>query len=1413
MDVLVKSRQKKWFHLVLLLVTVVLLSITVLSLAAAGPEAAPEGANETPFFSLNGTINPSASIAPTFYQSSGNRAANFSLTVSSGDAPIQLQIRNAANVVVWDHTVQVGETVWGNVTLTPGVNTFALTNPGSQAAGYNLKFFDLPATPYTWVGSAAPTGMNSQAQLIFPQSGLYTFTFGVNVDGRYEFTLDNDYIQKTVSSATQVTFYVPAGAHSLGIVQSSLGGFVNWTVGIGYAGTAVNSLPYSKSSAQINEEWLPIFLAAPAQVNMVVAATGDPGDTLYVEVNENTHSAAANQTVQTGETTWLTFDLPAGQSLIHLTASGGLVSYNLTVDALPTAAYTWSGQANASGANSKARLQFPTAGLYTFDFSVNGRYQFLLEVDGASYIQKTVESGSDDVVYYVPAGSHMLTLAQDTALGADWDVGISLLSAGTNSLPYTKTGGHIGGVGNDFSQEWLPLALDATAVVNLSVDLTGSAADDLVLEVYQTGSSTPDFVSAAVMGNEKAWFTFDLAAGANRLRLRAIGNSGPLAYDLDVKAVPSAAAAGWSGFSLASGTNSVIMVNFPTTGLYHFSLGASIGFANLVLDDAMTAPRAPQASSDVSYDVEVTAGLHEVYVLQDPAYAATDWSAAIHAAAAGDTFFVFDGTLAPGESVAPEYTVPSGTLDFNFALAVTGADVDLAITDGSSGIVWDDSALDGETVWGTGTLTGKNIIHLTNNGAASATISLVFYHLPTAAYTWDGLAAPTGAESHIRLIFPQDGLYTFAAGVVNGRYQFLLTLDGDDHIQKTAESNTSVTYFVPAGLHDLTLWQDSTVGADWDLSVSAVGAAANSLPYEKTGGDLGGAANDFTEEWLPIHLGQAAAVNMSVSVDGAAADSLLVEVQDGSGAVLDSLELFGLETAWSTLDLTADARIRLTAVGNTAPVAYEIALTAVPEPDTDWAGISAGNGAASHVRIHFPTAGLYTFDLGQSAGRYQLLVNDEFIQKTVEGDTAVTYFVPAGTHDIVIDQDSALGATWDVALTGPTAAADTLPYQKMGGELGGLGNDFSEEWLPIHTGTQGLVNLALTITGAAADAVRLEVWDAVTTTMTLPAVYGTETVWSAFTLPADARLRLVTDAANGAAISYDLEISDVPQPAYAWSGVSLEDGLNANILVDLDLSGTYQLAVVLDEGFTNFAIDAYPPARIASGSSYTLTFSRPAGLYSFTSIQSAGYPVTSWAASLSLLSAEAPEVLAISPDWGTVGTDTAVTIDGSNFMAGIAVELVNGGVTYDLTDVLVVSATQLLANVPDVAQEGTYDLRVTNPDDQTAVLPGAFTVFGAVPVVDSITPDAVKANIPTAVTISGSSFLNGATVSLVSGFDEYVLSNVVVVSMGEITAVVPAGIPVGSYDVVVTNPDDQSGQLTAGLDVVPHLLFLPVAVK
>ncbi len=1380
--------------------------------SASGHQSEPENVTETAFFSLNGAINPNASIAPTYFQSGGNnRQANFALAINSGVAPVTMEIRNSANVVIWSGSAISGEVVWGTVTLTPGSNRFTLRNLGDQAANFSLNFYDLPATPYQWQGQAAPNGFFSQARLIFPQSGLYTFNFGVNANGRYVFTLDDNYLQKTVTGNTTAVFYVSAGIHDMAILQSTSGGFVNWNVQVSYAGQPANSLPYEKSSDHILDEWLPIFLAAPAQANLALSASGAPDHSLNVNVYPGgTLPTLGNisQNVQTGETTWMTFNLPAGLSLIRLTAVGGFVSYTLALDAPPTTPFTWSGAASANGANSVARIVFPTSGLYAFDFSVNGRYQFLLQVDDNPFIQKTVENNSDDVVYYVPAGTHYLLLDQDSDGGATWDVAINLQSAGNNTLPYGKTGGHIGGAGNDFNQEWLPIALDAATTVNLSLDLDGAAADSLRLEVYKAGSNYPDFISPYFMGTEKGWITFDLSAGANRLRLLTSQNSGPLRYELEATAVPLASNFSWDGFSLANGANSTVMVNFPSSGLYRFSLDAADGFANLMLDDHMPS----RANSATSYDVMVDAGWHEVYVVQDPAYPATDWATTIAAAAAGESFFVFEGILAPGESVTPLYTVPTGNLDFNFALAVSGADVDLTLTAGNSNVIWDSTAYVGETVWGTGTLTGQNSATLTNNDASNATISLVYYHIPSAGYDWDGLADASGENSHIRLIFPQSGLYTFDAGVDNGRYQFRLVTN-TNHILKTAEADTSVTYYVPAGMHDLYLEQDSGAGADWDLSISEAGANADTLPYEKMGGEIGGAGNDFGDEWLPIHLGAAMPVNLSVSVIGDAADSLAVTVLSAAGDELDSVTVYGGETNWRTLDLSPDARVYLNAMGNAGPLSYDLDFHAIPEPDTAWAGVTAANGAPSHARVRFPESGLYDFDLGVGNGRYQLLLNEEFIQKTAEANTAVTYYVPAGVHDIFVRQDSGSGAAWNVAISGPIAAADTLPYAKMGGELGGAGNDFDQEWLPIHLGSATLANLSITLTGEADDAASLEVWDAMTRTMSLPAVYGTETVWSAVELPADARLFLLADSDNADVLSYEIAIHAIEMPTYAWSGLSLEEGLNSNVVVNLSLAGTYQLAVVMDEGFTNFDIDGYTPGRLMNSSAYTVTFSRPAGLYSFTSLQSAGYERTVWEATVSLLSAEAPTLTAITPDESNVGMATAVALSGTNFMSGLVVDLVQGNTTYALENLLVISTTQVLANVPATAPEGIYDVRLTNPDTQSATLVGGFTVFGAAPVVSGIAPDRVKVGSETPVTISGSSFMNGATAKLVQGANEYSLGDVVVVSAGQITAVVPATVLPGTYHVVVTNPNTQSGQLENGLTVEQYMLYLPLTLK
>jgi hypothetical protein len=83
------------------------------------------------------------------------------------------------------------------------------------------------------------------------------------------------------------------------------------------------------------------------------------------------------------------------------------------------------------------------------------------------------------------------------------------------------------------------------------------------------------------------------------------------------------------------------------------------------------------------------------------------------------------------------------------------------------------------------------------------------------------------------------------------------------------------------------------------------------------------------------------------------------------------------------------------------------------------------------------------------------------------------------------------------------------------------------------------------------------------------------------------------------------------------------------------------------------------------------------------------------------------------------------------------------------------------------------------------------------PSVDSVDPDEGSTAGGTPVTISGSDFQDGATVTI-GGSDA---TDVAFVNDGELTAVTPSGVA-GAADVVVTNPDDQTGTLTDGFTYV-----------
>ena len=149
-----------------------------------------------------------------------------------------------------------------------------------------------------------------------------------------------------------------------------------------------------------------------------------------------------------------------------------------------------------------------------------------------------------------------------------------------------------------------------------------------------------------------------------------------------------------------------------------------------------------------------------------------------------------------------------------------------------------------------------------------------------------------------------------------------------------------------------------------------------------------------------------------------------------------------------------------------------------------------------------------------------------------------------------------------------------------------------------------------------------------------------------------------------------------------------------------------------------------------------------------------------------------------------------VTITGTGFLSGATVSL--GGTA--ATGVNVASSTSITATTA-AHSAGSVNVVVTNSDNQTGTLNGGYS-YGApnpAPTVSAISPATGTTAGGTAVTITGTGFLAGATVKL-GGTSA---TGVNVVSGTSITATAP-GHSAGSVSVVVTNTDSQNDTLTNG---------------
>jgi len=185
----------------------------------------------------------------------------------------------------------------------------------------------------------------------------------------------------------------------------------------------------------------------------------------------------------------------------------------------------------------------------------------------------------------------------------------------------------------------------------------------------------------------------------------------------------------------------------------------------------------------------------------------------------------------------------------------------------------------------------------------------------------------------------------------------------------------------------------------------------------------------------------------------------------------------------------------------------------------------------------------------------------------------------------------------------------------------------------------------------------------------------------------------------------------------------------------------------------------------------------------------------------------------VNPTTITSGQKSTLTVTGAGFIAETDIQI-------DGVDDIVVNVnndTTLTVALPASMAAGTYALSAQNPDDDTTMLNNAFTVVDPLPTetptqTPTATPTATKPPRPTAtptlipmaitrsepqqvdngqantLSVLGTGFETGATVRLVG----YGLLETTVLHGNAMTAIIPMGLPTGTYSVEVT---DSSGRL------------------
>lgn len=175
---------------------------------------------------------------------------------------------------------------------------------------------------------------------------------------------------------------------------------------------------------------------------------------------------------------------------------------------------------------------------------------------------------------------------------------------------------------------------------------------------------------------------------------------------------------------------------------------------------------------------------------------------------------------------------------------------------------------------------------------------------------------------------------------------------------------------------------------------------------------------------------------------------------------------------------------------------------------------------------------------------------------------------------------------------------------------------------------------------------------------------------------------------------------------------------------------------------------------------------------------------TSGSVVFDIIAAPGPTLTGITPNRGVVDSSVTVTLTGTNFLAGMSVDTIEG---ITVSSVAFVSSTQATAVFAIASDAALGDRSVTVTTGGGTSGPVNFTVGEARPTLTGINPASGNPGATIAVTLTGSNFTNALTIDTIAGIT---ITNVKATSSTSATAsfAIEAAAEPGPRAVTVTTP-------------------------